>query len=109
MSADNCVAISRWVEDPIKGEYSYRVAHCQAIENCDEQCQHSDEHRVLYFGDCKVLKTQEYALREAVFIYEDLCVVEYGIRFLYFDVPFPKITKKQANDTLEHYWRGATT
>jgi len=109
MSADNCVAISRWVEDPIKGDYTYRVAHCQAIENCDEDCKHSEEHRVSYFGKCKVFQDEKDALAEAVLIYEGLYVVEYGIQFLYFDVPFPKITKEQANDTLEHYWRGDPT
>ena len=56
-----------------------------------------------------MFQDEKDALAEAVLIYEGLYVVEYGIQFLYFDVPFPKITKEQANDTLEHYWRGATT
>jgi len=76
MSADNGIYILC-----TNGEY--RVAHCQAIENIDED----DKYLKEYFGACKVFTTREDALVEAGRQYDEVMngsfpYIEYGIQFI---------------------------
>lgn len=81
MSADNGVYVA-------KCQDGYRVKHCQAIENVEDDPQFpeelTDSYRTLYFNGCKVFQTDIEAFMEAKRIYDEIMagdfpVVEYGI------------------------------
>lgn len=113
MSADNGVFISRWKKG---NSFEYRIAHLQAIENCSLDNTYTkeltDAYRVLYFGSCEVLKNEKDALREASKIYDEIMnddsgfppVCEYGICKVNYDVEFPKMTIKEADEYLTSFF-----
>ena len=104
MSADNGVYITRWKAQD--GSFEYRVAHCQAIDNCDADDNYAkeliDAYRALYFGNSEIYKSREDALVKASEIYDeimkdDFCpICEYGISFINYDAEFPDMTVEDA-------------
>jgi hypothetical protein len=116
MSSDNGVYISRWIGGKgITHYYEYRVAHRQAIENCDYDdntpIKVIDAYRVLYFGNSEVYTDRTEVLKKATELYDeimadDFCpVCEYGISFINYDTEFPKISLKKAEKVLDKYWK----
>jgi len=115
MSADNGIYIARFVGSD--GNYEYRVAHAQAIENCDYSDRYPkqfiDATRVLYFGDSKVYKSHEEALERAREIERELVdedpyemfYIEYGICDVCYDTPFPDMSMEEANRIVDEFWR----
>jgi hypothetical protein len=107
MSADNCVAIGRFLED---GQYTYRVVHA-LIENCDNSDDFpkdvTDANRVLYFSESPVFADEATAFIEANRIYDDeiaeeeIPILEHGILFVQYDEPFPKMTKEEARKMID--------
>jgi TPR repeat protein len=101
MSADNGIYIAQFKD-------GYRVAHCQAIENCyDDETR--DLYRVLYFSRSEVLTLQQ-AYKKAREIYDeimdgDLPVLEYGMSQIDFsEDDFPSLTPEEAERKLNEYW-----
>jgi hypothetical protein len=102
VSADNGCYCSRWIAKD--GSYEYRVAHAQAIENCDYG-ELADAYRVLYFSSSEVYDNRKEALDEAIRLYDDLPICEYGICEIDYDVPFPFMTYREAEEVLDTYWK----
>ena len=83
MSADNGIYIVKFPE-------GYRVAYAQAIENIDyfpEGSKKRKKELKSYFGQSKVYKTIDEAMKKAMKIYneimhEDCPIIEYGIQYL---------------------------
>lgn len=110
MSADNGVYIGRFLEN---GHYTYRVAHAQAIESCDNSDDWpkdvTDASRVLYFGSVPVFTDESAAFMEAKRIYDEIMdgdfpIVEYGISPIHYDEPFPSMTEDEARQIMDDLW-----
>jgi len=125
MSADNGIYIGRFkhVEcsrplvdeggayyDVETGEYEYRVIHAQSIENCDYADDFpkevTDAYRALYYGnDVAVYKTSEEAYKHAGELAKLEPILEYGISWIQYDVPFPEYIA-DPNEVIKKYWNG---
>ena len=91
MSADNGIYI---LKSPIQcspNTFEYRVAKCSAIENIDYRV----EYEVLLFGRSKIY-TEDDAWKRAIKISKQTPVLEYGIKLLERDHPFPGWTLEEA-------------
>ncbi|MDD5220608.1 MAG: hypothetical protein PHV11_08585 [Candidatus Bipolaricaulis sp.] len=78
MSADNGIYIAKFPE-------GYRVIHAQAIDNIDFFPEGTVERRNVlrdYFGDSKVIKTEEEAWDVAIELSKEYNYLEYGTSFL---------------------------
>lgn len=106
MSADNTVAVGRFLSED--GQYTYRVIHAQAIENCDLDDSYPpkliEAFRVQYYGKSEVFTDVRKAYREAIKLYEGYVFVEYGIQEINYDEPFPTMTTDEANEIIEDYF-----
>lgn len=110
MSADNGIYIGRFKKG--KG-FEYRVIHTQNIENCDYDSQWpkklTDASRVSFYADADVCYTEQEAWEQAKALYdatmEWAMVIEYGVSMITYDVPFPKMTKREANKYHRDYWK----
>jgi hypothetical protein len=108
LSADNGIFISRWFTK--EGHFEYRVAHRQAIENCDDP-ELADAYRVLYFIGSEVYDNRKEVLDKAIELYDeimkdDFCpICEYGIVELDYDVSFPNLSYEEAEEVLDSYWK----
>ena len=116
MSADNGIYIGRFYSFGLKSKknrFEYRVIHTQAIENCDYAIQYPkkliDASRVEYYGDADVCYTEQEAWEQAKAFYDEVMeddgILEYGMSRINYDVPFPKMTKREAHKYSESYWK----
>ncbi len=100
MPADNCITILKSPDD--NGNFQFRVAHAQAIENIyyDEGLQRQDKAQDSrlkdYFGQCRIHLNLDDALATASSLYVKItgygAQVEYGIQIIEIDRPFPRET-----------------
>ena len=115
MSADNGVYIG-WFPTA-DGGVEYRVIHAQAIDNTEDSDQFpnelTDAYIVSYYGDAEVYTNEDDANKKAVEIYKDImnddfgcAIIEYGIQIIEYPRPFPKMTKQEAMDYEDQYWKG---
>jgi len=116
MSADNGIYIGRFKKT--NGKYEYRVICAQAIENCDYSTKYSehkfpkkliDGYRVNYYGKSPKFSCSRDAWMYAWKEYDKLMkgeygICEYGVSQINYDVPFPKISSKEANEFADKYW-----
>ncbi len=105
MSVDNGIYIGRFKS--VDGDYSYRVIHAQAIENCDPYPDHPKEntlaYQVLYFNNekAKIFDDENDAWTYARNISKTYTVLEYGVSQINYDKPFPNITREKARQILD--------
>ncbi len=124
MSADNGVYIGRFkhvecsrplVDErgayyDIEDGYEYRVAHAQAIENCDYNSGFDsdipkeviDAYRVLTYGSVPIFTDKDSAYRQAQELAK-LQPTEYGISEIHYDVPFPHYIADDATKIITDY------
>jgi hypothetical protein len=112
MSADNGIYIVSSIKDDgfgysNKNNLEYRVAHAQAIEDCEENDENEDivdVYRFMQFHDAPVFtekkKAWEFAIKEA----EKYEFLEYGICSIDFNAPFPKMTLEEADARYDDYF-----
>jgi len=101
MSADNGVYV---LESPLMAEApngqeihyadEYRVAHCQAIENLWDCGQYSLDFERQMFGQSPVYHDKDEAILAAHRIAETITVLEYGVKVLHMEHPFPVPLRK---------------
>ena len=101
MSADNGVYV---LESPLMAEApngqeihyadEYRVAHCQAIENLWDCRQYSLDFERQMFGQSPVYHDKDEAILAAHRIAETITVLEYGVKVLHMEHPFPVPLRK---------------
>ena len=110
MSADNCIAIGRFVR---KDGFEYRVIHASAIENCDYDsnlpAEITDAYRVDYYGRADVCYTEQEAWEQARALEKEIAdsdfpILEYGVSEIHYDVPFPSMTAEEARKKEDEYW-----
>ncbi len=104
ISADNGIFILHTTDE------KFRVVHAQAIDNIDyykgKDKKKYEATLVSYFGDSKVYDNEEAALGKAGELYDEIMnddygICEYGIQKIKVSIPFPKMTRKQANKILD--------
>ncbi len=92
MSADNGIYILR--SKTHEGQFEYRIAHCQAIDNIDWP-KHEAEMRIDYFGKSEIILDEKAAWKMAEELHdkyiEEYGFVEYGYSMVEDDIPFPTI------------------
>lgn len=107
MSANNGIYI---LKTPIgDGDFEYRVAHCQAIENITDEHSLAIYHAVLYFGNSMVYKDVDIARAAAFTLEGNISFLEYGISSITpgFDGPFPThISREGACKEIERFHNG---
>jgi hypothetical protein len=96
MSADNGIYI---LVSPNKdtGFTEYRVIYAQSIDNIHYKPNHGDynkEQLIDYFGKCKFNVSDVDALAFARKLESKYDYLEYGIKWIYMDIDFPKGTDK---------------
>lgn len=117
MLSDNCVVIARFPKG--KG-FEWRVAHVQAIENCDDYTMNSDgsmeywpqdvtdASRIMYFGKAPSYSTEEEAGKIAFDglkqMRDDGDYVEYGVITMNYDRPLQNWTEKEAVKVIDAFW-----
>ena len=100
MSIDNGVYI---LESPqfgfnrrgerVRIRYEYRITHCQAIENINDPTE-GVKYQILLFGGSLVHYNKDEAILAAHRIAEKIDILEYGVRVIHMDDPFPTSSKE---------------
>lgn len=111
MSADNGIYIARFPR--ASGGYEWRVAHCQNIEDTEDNSELwsqgvTDHIRITKFGNQEnvtVFETVDAAFDYAVKLSNVFPILEYGIGNLDFDRPLLDKTVEQAEAWLEEYFQ----
>lgn len=111
MSADNGIYIAKFPK--AEGGFEWRVIHAQAIENCDDSPNYSQEltdaYRTVYFAGAESFDTEEAAdakarQMEAEVLADDFCpILEYGVCSFEFDRPL-KLDIKAAEEFENRFW-----
>lgn len=105
MSADNGIYIGKF--PTADGKVEWRVAHAQAIENCDDGYElvgETDAWRVLIFGRSESYASEEEALQRAKTLADEVDYTEYGICSVDFNRPLLSISVEEAERQLNGVW-----
>lgn len=113
MSADNGIYIGRFMRvesrNPLKAKFEYRVIHAQAIENCDDShdfpSEITDAYRALYYGGAPIFTDADEAHKQARELVTPEPILEYGISEIHYDIVFPSLSKADAEQAIDKYWK----